>query len=336
MSIPVQYQSFKAAGIYRVVYDKSTVMGIDAEILRLVVGYSEQGPFNTPIYIKSKSEFITVFGGISKKLEKRGVFFHRLALQALESGPILALSLKKFSGEVVEGIAFNPQDASTTKDKLFVEDIYDTSRFWSLDPLRLNESNIAEKDNKTDKYIPSVLPFGDSKYIRICATSIKGQSHSLFIRPASGNIVAQYKMTVSDWYKSTKEEMPEYFEGYENTLISNYFAEVYVFKGEFVPSQVLASNTLMKYFDGFMENDKLQIRLKSCVQNSFGDNVDTLDALFNEMSAQPVGHYVGSLIPYFKNAQGAYTSLDIVFNSDSDAHHMMMSFDEDLLENMDA
>ena len=49
MAIPVHLQQFKAAGIYRVVFDKSTIMGIDSEILRLVVGYSEVGPFNIPV-----------------------------------------------------------------------------------------------------------------------------------------------------------------------------------------------------------------------------------------------------------------------------------------------
>ena len=72
MAIPVQFQQFKAAGIYRVVYDKSTVLGTEAELLRLVVGYSPKGPFNTPVYIKSVSDFIAMFGNISKTLEKRG------------------------------------------------------------------------------------------------------------------------------------------------------------------------------------------------------------------------------------------------------------------------
>ena len=77
MAIPVQFQQFKSAGIYRVVYDRSTVLGTEAELLRLVVGYSPKGPFNTPVYVKSVSDFRTMFGGISKALEKRGCFFHR-------------------------------------------------------------------------------------------------------------------------------------------------------------------------------------------------------------------------------------------------------------------
>ena len=103
MAIPVHLQSFKAAGIYRVVFDKSTILGVDAEVLRLVVGFSEQGPFNTPTYVTSVSDFKAIYGDVSKKLEKRGVYFHRMAIQALGSGPILCLNLKKFSTETVDG-----------------------------------------------------------------------------------------------------------------------------------------------------------------------------------------------------------------------------------------
>ena len=130
MAIPVYLQQFKAAGIYRIVFDKSTVAGVDSEILRMVVGYSEKGPFNIPTYVTSPSDFKAIYGDISKKLEKRGVFFHRIALQALASGPILALNLKKFVDEKVDGASintdFNPSFEIIDTVKLNVEDIYDT------------------------------------------------------------------------------------------------------------------------------------------------------------------------------------------------------------------
>jgi hypothetical protein len=75
MAIPVHLQQFKAAGIYRVVFDKSTIRNVDSQILRLVVGYSEQGPFNIPVYVRDTTEFRTLYGDISKKLEKRGIMY---------------------------------------------------------------------------------------------------------------------------------------------------------------------------------------------------------------------------------------------------------------------
>jgi hypothetical protein len=71
--------------MYRFTFDKSQIPPAAAETMRLVVGYSEKGPFNNPVYIDNKADFISIFGNPSKRLEKKGVFFHRLALQALSS-----------------------------------------------------------------------------------------------------------------------------------------------------------------------------------------------------------------------------------------------------------
>ena len=64
MAIPVYLQQFKAAGVYRVVFDKSTMVNESTETLRLVVGYSEVGPFNCPIYIRNAQDFVKIFGNM--------------------------------------------------------------------------------------------------------------------------------------------------------------------------------------------------------------------------------------------------------------------------------
>ena len=320
MAIPVYLQQFKAAGIYRIVFDKSTVSGVDSSILRLVVGYSEKGPFNIPMYITSISDFKAVYGDISKKLEKRGVFFHRLAIQALVSGPILCLNLKKFDGETVDGATintdFNPNYDIINTVKLNVEDIYDTTRFWELSADKLN--NLKSVDG----------PVMD-QYINICTINTKETSGTYFIRKASGSKVNGYNITVNDWYSG--EELPEYLEPFKNSLISDFMAEIYVFKGKFTKSQVLASSTLKYYFES-VDSTSETVKLRPFVQNAYGDNVDTLDELYKDETSGAIGHYIGSLIPYFKNKQGQYASLDILFNNDSDTHNMMMSFNIDLLE----
>ena len=238
--IPVYLQQFKAAGIYRVVFDKSTVLNVDSEILRLVVGYSEKGPFNIPVYITNVTDFKTYFGDISKKLEKRGIYFHRLALQALSSGPILALNLKNFTNETVDGAtintAFNPKYEITETVELSVEDIYNTTRFWELE---------ADKLNNLKSVTGSVL----DQYINIATTNTKDTSATYFIRKASGDKVSQYRLTVSDWYSDRQEEIPDFLEKYQNSLVSDFFAEIYVFGTKFTANQVLASSTLKKYFE---------------------------------------------------------------------------------------
>lgn len=312
MAIPVYLQNFKAAGLYRVVFDKSTVLSQDTNVLRLLVGYSDKGPFNIPTYIQSAADFIAMYGNINKTQERRGNFFHRTALQMLSVSPILCLNLKKFDTENVTGAQINTNfNAKDTIDtvQIPVADVYDTTRFWSLDPEKLNEVR-------------------GSEYINITTTDVKANSGTFFIRKASGSKVSSYNVTVSDWYKDAGEAVPEFLEGYENELMSAFFAEVYVFSGKFTADQVLASETLKNYF---IVDKNGKLKLRQYVKDSFGDYNDTLDYLFEDETSGAIGHYVGCLIPYFKDKNGNYASLDIIFNLDSDAHHMMMSFNEDML-----
>lgn len=318
MALPVYLQQFKAAGIYRVVYDQSTVRGVEAETLRLVVGYSEQGPFNIPTYVKSVSEFKALYGNINKNLERRGVFFHRLAIQALAAGPILCLNLKKFNNEQVQycpigsgtDAANNPL-ATPAVENVAVTSIYDTSGFWEL-----SEENVA------------ALSETKKNYINICAADTIKNSNTFFIRKAIDSNVKGYDITVSDWY-SDESEIPEFLKKHLDAKISDFIAEVYVFSGQFTKAQIDASSTLSKYFTTTEEGNTPI--LKPEVTNAWGDKQDTLEMLYREDTAKPIGHYIGSLIPEFKDKNGNYMALNIVFNQDENVHNMIMSFNTDLL-----
>ena len=325
MAIPVELQNFKAAGIYRLLYDKSAITNVDASVLRLVVGYSDKGPFNTPVYIAGgdTATFKSLFGDISKKQEKRGIYFHKLAQQALAKGPIFALNLKKFDGETVDAstisTAFNTKSEDAIDGlKLRVEDIYDTTRFWKLDEDKLNNLKSVEGQRMNE-------------YINLTETDAHSASVTYFIRKASPSQVAQYNVTVSDWYGSD-EDVPEFLEKYKQNLISDFFAEIYVFKGKFTEQQVLTSTTLKNYFTMSADADGNKIlQLRPYVSNGYGDIKDTLEELYGDNAANAIGHWVGSLIPQFKTKQGLYVALDILFNQDSDLHGLMMSFNDDLL-----
>ncbi len=327
MAIPVHLQQFKAAGIYRVVFDHSSIVNEDTQTLRLVVGYSDKGPFNVPVLVKDPYVFKSIFGDISKRLEKRGIFFHHLALQMLQVSPILCLNLKKFDGETVQAATisteFNSKSGIIDTVTLNVEDIYDTTRFWTLDAEKLNGLRTVEG---------STL----NQFINISATNVKATSCTYFIRKASGSKVSGYNITVNDWYSD--EEIPEFMIPYRNNLVSDFFAEIYVFRGKFDAKQVLSSSTLKNYFivtNDLDENGLQVLKLKDKIINAFGDSVDTLDELYKDETSGAIGHYVGAIIPQFKNKQGAYACLDVLFNSDIDQHNMMMSFNDELIDEED-
>ena len=303
MAIPVQFQQFKSAGIYRVVYDRSTVLGTDAELLRLVVGYSPKGPFNTPVYVKSVTDFKTMFGGISKALEKRGCFFHRTCIQALEAGPILALNLKPFTEEEVGCAAISDSGIDTSDPKLVTE-IYDTTRFWKLEPEKLND--------------------GES-YFHIAATNSKETSTSIIVRKPADSKVAAYNISVADWYNAYNLVIPDFLVGSENKLMKDFFTEVYVFKGQFTADSIKAGalNTYFDTTDG--------VKVKKTIKNAFGKDIDALDALFNDNASGALAHYVGTLIPELVDPNSGYISIDVLMNEDSDITNLMASLDDSML-----
>lgn len=314
MSLPNYLAKIKSSGIYRFVWDKSEIAGVDAEILRLVVGYSDKGPFNTPVYVKSEAEFKSIFGDISKKLEKRGAYFHRMALQCLAKGPILALNLKKFKNEQVNGAAFDVIGEEIKPIEINVEKVYDTTRFWKLSPEDAHKA-LCEKQ-LTDK----------PNYISFVATDSKDASCSIIMR---GYHPTGYDVTVANWYTAQGEEIPEYFENYTDMLISDFFAEVYVFRGKFTAA-LCAAEPLNRYFDIDKNGNPV---LKEYVVNAFGEKVDTLPLLAAESASNLVNSYSGCLLPFFKGNNGSYISLDLLFNADNHLHKMMMHLDSDLIYN---
>lgn len=309
MSLPNYLSNIKSSGIYRFVWDKSEISGAQAETLRLVVGYAEKGVFNTPVYVRSASEFKTIFGSKSKKLEKYGVYFHRMALQALKKGPILALNLKPFDKEVVDCVSFNPQEEISTAIKLKVNELYNTNKFWTLEPEQLEEVS--------------------EKYISITATDSKEVSNTIFVR---GFQPSGYDISISEWYSSVLngEEVPDYLEGHERDLLSQYWVEVYVFRGQFTPS-IAASDKLSKFFIINGEH----VELKPYIENAFGEKIDTLQALANNSSSNFIKSYSGILLPEFLSSSNTVISIDTLFNADQYQHKMMMRLNQSALYNGD-
>lgn len=354
MSLPNYLAKIKSAGIYRFVWDKSQVPPQQAETLRLVVGYSEKGPFNTPVYIENLSDFKAIYGSSSKRLERRGVYFHRLAEQALQAGPILAFNIKPFKDETVKYISFNGSPVHNTSDgsvrpwtcikgDMKVSDLYDTNRFW-----KLNEDVLPQKIKAVNN---------SNSYINIVATDIKDNSCSIFFKKSTPD--AYKNITFRSWYNSQSLEYPEYMESILDDKMEEYFADVYVFKGEFTEEICKPGAALAKYFDVYRvakedesathyydETNKVyrspqgnevathvvDIRLKEDYKNAFGESVDAIDYLINDSQSNFINVYSGITVPYFKDANGNYISLDLKFNADYNSHKILMKFDESYLE----
>ena len=296
MSLPNYLAKIKSSGVYRFVWDKSVLPAQTAETMRLLVGYSEKGPFNTPVYIESESDFVNIYGNISKRLERKGIYFHRLATQALAAGPILALNVKPFTDEAVEYMTFDSINLSDKKKETKVEvdeetgeettvetgniipnlptatsiavkDVYDTNRFWVLNA----------------DLLPSKVE--NSKYITVTQTDVKENSCTIFMRPTKPE---SYKgITIRQWYNSQSLELPEYLTPIQDTYLDEYFMDAYVFRGQFTDELCKNGGVLATYFD--QEAAQLTIKTKDYT-DAFGDTADALydmstDVYFNFVSA---------------------------------------------------
>lgn len=324
--LSVHLSNIKSSGIYRFVFDKSEVPSVSPQTMRLVVGYSEKGPFNTITYVKNTSEFKEIYGDISKKLERYGCYFHRLALQCLAKEPILCLNLKKFSPKGTTGSA-NTDDGyeavkyvkfdvtgdavlgDTNVKNIEVEKIFDTTRMWALSP---------------EAFCDNADSAGTKNYLYLTATDTKKNSNTVFIRPS---LVKGYDIPLRDWYNTYNGgEYPEYMESCLDTLVSDYLVDVYVFRGKFTP-EVATSSTFIKYFTKSGED----YYVKDYITNAYGEKIDALNALSQVEGSGFLARYTGSLIPYFKNADGSWLSIDLMFNNDSSSHQMMMYLNEGYL-----
>lgn len=312
MSLPIHLQSIKSSGVYRFVFDKSVMNNqLAPETLRLFVGYSDKGPFNTPVYITTRDEFIQTYGNISKRLEKKGIYFHRLALQALAAGPILCLNLKAFEDtDVLQRIAFDMNDiySTFTPSTKKVTEVYDTNRFWTV-----------KAEDQVD----------NSKYIVITTTDTKDAACSIIMRKA---VPDQYALAIRDYYNSIGEEMPDYLNPIADEQLNEYFADIYVFKGKFTAELCGGDGALAPYFDVTGTAGSETITLKEDYKDAFGEDADALVALANDPNSGYIAGYQGATIPFFKNANGSYISLDILFNSGYNEHKMLMNMDESKLE----
>lgn len=296
--------NIKSSGIYRFTFDKSELPGGTLQTARLVVGYSEKGPFNTVVYIKNAAQFKETYGNISKKLERYGDFFHRTALQCLTKEPIYCLNLKPFTDEKVKALTFVPGKNSTATSPIDIDAtaIFDRSRFWTLEP---------ENFNTLDKT--------KSNYITLCSTDTSKCSNTVFLRPSNKTLGG--KLTLKEWYDTYNSgEYPDYLASVLDKLVDDYLVDVYVFRGKF-------TDTIKKQFADYFEGDNL----KSEVTLSTGVVKDTLDLLAANDNSGFIAKYTGSVIPYFKNTDGSYYSIDLKFNDDNSVHQMMMHLNEDYL-----
>ena len=352
MALDAELFNLKSAGTYRFERDKSEISNDVTTIsnLRLIVGFSKMGPFNTVKLVTSSTQFIKLYGNIDRSLEKRGSFFHRSALAALSAGPILCLNLLNLDpdkDQVVEkSFSVSAGDTNKPSVTLPLQSLYNTDKFWfASDEAYLDAVEKILGDGKDgEDWKNGVLHF----------SNIGKKPVSILVKKASAYSSKGYELTLNEWYGEAN--VPEYLNG--TSYVSDYLVEVYVVGGDFGPAlkgtkyislvDVDDDNpdgrgeelTKFTIADGD-ENPYKRFSADIIYQSYFDENGfirgaedSNLSKFLNLPSVDFRTKYVGSLIPNFVDKLGRNIWIQKLINDDVDTVGLLCTENIELLEDV--
>jgi hypothetical protein len=293
MALSPQLLNFKSSGVYRLEFDKSQTANLNVETLRLMVGHSKKGPYNTPVLIDSVETLINVFGNIDKSLEKKGMFFHRSCIEALSRGPILALNLEQFTEEDTTSYQSLVTNGSTD------DIISDGSTANEYADFFDNDKFMIPSDTAT---LFTIQP--DNDHV-LNFVNIKQDSITIIVRQAED--VKEFDLTAREWYGVGN--VPEHLNDFDK--ISDFMIDVFVFKGEFDAATMVNDPIYSAYFtvDG-LEKEKLA-------------------QFANLRQVSLIAQYTGSILPGFKDLEGRNLYIESIINAEARRTGLFCAVDED-------
>lgn len=303
--LKLNLSDYKASGVYFVEVDNSVITRRAYNTAsRLAVGFSTTGPFNRPVYLSGPADVTQLFGGIDRKLERKGCFTNRNIRTMVAKTPIFAINLMpvdtKESPKNPDTVGFstlsmNSMHGNYTGNALYAY-MYDRSRFWIADEnafvnnvfLGAAEEEQSTPEHKVDlRELSDAAPFG----VGNCGT----KDISIIVRKAEG--LGGYNVTFLDWYGDA-ESIPYKWVN-PNDYVSDYFVQVVAIAGKWDSTMYAgyASDAVWgAYFtEKGLRKDKLGKFLR-------------LDAV------QVLGNWTGCILPNFIDKQGNDKSIDYMIN----------------------
>ena len=352
MALDAELSNLKSAGTYRFERDKSEISNDVTTIsnLRLVVGFSKMGPFNTVKLVTSSTQFIKLYGNIDRSLEKRGSFFHRSALAALSAGPILCLNLLNLDpdkDQVVEkSFSVSAGDTNKPSVTLPLQSLYNSDKFWfASDEAYLDAvEKLLGNGYDNEGWNKGILHF----------SNVGKKPVSILVKKASAYSSKGYELTLNEWYGEAN--VPEYLNG--TSYVSDYLVEVYVVGGDFGPALESTpyislldldddsldgkGDVLTKFTIVDDENPYKRFSADIIYQSYFdedgfirGIDDSNLSKFLNLPSVDLRAKYVGSLIPNFVDKLGRNIWIQKLVNDDVDTIGLLCTENVELLEEVD-
>jgi hypothetical protein len=305
--IKLDLSQFKASGVYTLEFDASENVILTSQTIRLVVGFSNKGPFNTPVYIPDLKTALAVFGDTDRTLENQGSYFHRSIQACLTTGPIFALNLLKLnndeSSSTADLVGYRSFSVDTEElngsvtDKLYAS-FYNKERFWFADP----------------DYFLATLSVADSGKL-FNLVNLGKETMSVITRKATDATkpILGYDIFAIDWYGA--EKVPSYLHPYD--YMSDYFVDVIAISGDWSDYQTLSLDP--KWSTYFTPNGFI----KSQIDNFLADpdvNIITLTQ--------------GSILPDFVDLEGNNQYIQTLINNSTVTTGLFCAIDEKGIEDI--
>ena len=310
MAISPSLQQFKSSGVYRLEFDKSQITNIPSETIRLIIGFSKKGPFNTPVLCKDTVFFKEIFGDIDTTLERKGSFFHRTALVSLDRGPVIVLNLLNLDDTLDQSqfrsISTASWQANSAVRYAPVSNYFNQDKFWFTDAQAL----IDTADN-TD--YQSVMA---RRLLNVA--NVGRKNISVFTKKST---TLGFDVLAKDWYGTGK--VPDFIN--ENDFISDYMVDLIIVEGDFSDYQSLAIDPIYgTYFDS--------TGLHTTITDAYGNVSDGLTAFLNLNSVNVLGVYSGCLIPEFQDKNGNNLFIQDLVNLETSKTGLLLGINQETID----
>lgn len=304
--VKLDLSQFKASGVYTLEFDASESIVLTSQIVRLIVGFSRKGPFNAPVYLPDKKTARLVYGDVDDFLERRGSYFHRALMSALEYGPVFGLSLLKLNndpdfGDKVPYQSFSLATTEPNGRKVYklLASYYNKERFWFPDQDYLL-GNVNSPGSINGGKLFNVVNLGQREV-------------SIIIKKAR---VLGMDITAKEWYGNLGIDVPSYI--HEFDFISDYFIDFTIVQGDWTNYNRLSIDPIYsKYFNkrGLIKSKMLEF--------------------FNDESVTVIDSFTGCIIPDLTDGKGMNHSIDTMINNRLASHGVFVAIDRESLENYD-
>ena len=305
--IKLDLSQFKASGVYTLEFDASENVILTSQTIRLVVGFSNKGPFNAPVYLPDVTTAVAVFGEIDKTLEAKGSYFHRSIFACLNTGPVFALNLLSLNDNVDSptadvvnyfGYSIDTEQSNGVLTSKLYSSFYNKERFWFAD---------------TNYFLATLSAVDTGRLFNL--VNLGKEALSVIVRKSTdANPPLQgFDVFALDWYGA--DNVPSFMHPYD--YISDYFIDVISVSGDWTDYETLSLDP--KWSSYFTRNGFIKSQI-----NNFLSQPDV-----NILTST-----TGCLIPDFVDLNGNNQYIQTLINNNTPSTGLFCAVDEDAMDDI--